>query len=71
MFKVGEKVVFIGPDYKFGAGGPTVGERGIVTAAEGHTMQAVGGPVEELVTVRFPNHEKEQVVNCSRLKLDA
>ncbi len=74
MFKVGDKVTFIGPAYKFLAGGPLVGEHGEVVEANGATMRSEpGGQPEELVVVEFVNRPRPRhvVVNVNRLKLQS
>lgn len=67
--QVGDRVVFVGSEYEY-ASGPTIGERGTVTAREGHTYTDNTG-AGELVTVRFDLDSKDTVLCISRLKVEA
>ncbi len=67
---VGSKVVFVGPEYGHGIGGPTIGERGVIIARDGDWCQPVGGEKEELITVRFPLDDRPTVIGLRRVRLD-
>ncbi len=69
-FNVGERVIFVGPEYGYGVETPTIGKRGTIFAREGHYSQRVGRAKEEMVTVQFALDRKPAVVNLSRLKLE-
>ncbi len=68
QFKVGDRVVFVGPEYVH-ADGPTIGEQGVVTAVGG-TASWPGEAPELLVTVRFSLDRRDTVLEERRLKLE-
>jgi len=63
---VGDRVKFIGPEYRF-TNHPLIGQFGVITEMAGHRSQRVGEEPKELVTVKFDGDDKPTVLDLNRI----
>lgn len=65
---VGDRVVFVGPEFASGVGNLRLGRRGVVTGREGHVMLQIGEEPQELVSVRFDGDDQDTVLSVDKIE---
>lgn len=65
---VGDRVVFVGPEFAPGVSNLRLGRRGTVTDRGGHVMSQIGEEPQELVSVRFDGDDRDIVLSIERIE---